>query len=1089
MKHLRCSDSNQMLSSKVVLASAGTGKTHELTSRVISLLLADTKPGSILATTFTRKAAAEIRHRILARLLSGQSGGLNKASVSKALDILRYPNELSVTTIDGFALRIYQLLEPELSSLGGNVSLDNQLLLQIHEEALEDVIDNCDESQLALLLDSLSSRDHTHTIFHTLSKQAQHNLPSLFSLADNSNAWDGFLPDDERLSETELNRSASLLASLTLPTTAKNTPHTYWKLARDTLQLSISKNDWEGFLSNGLVSSLNQGKESYARTEISAHWKSVLTPLINHAVSECLLAHHRKTLALKELLTKYHASLEQHKAHAGVFTFSDITTHLLKHGAFEHDVMLDLYYRLQQTFDHMLIDEFQDTSVEQFRWLYPLLDELLSGSGSVFLVGDIKQSLYSWRGAEPTLIHSLDSIWPQLQVCRRSKNYRSSPAVLNVVNTVFQSLSTSQSLDRHVADEFTRSFDTHTAHHSHIPGIVRVISDRNTGTKTLESYDDDDTQFTARAELVASRVLKLLADCPRATVGILVRRNSQITPIIAALEKRGVGAAYEGGDVLTECSCVDTAVQALQLAACSDDRVSAYRFRMSPFARVLRTDTCSDDDLATTVLYLVEDIGVGGLLAMFRNACHAEMNQHSLDRFEQAIDLADFIDAQEQSFDLYYYIRTLRSKQIHDPSPRRVTVTTTHKAKGLEYDAVILADLDSRWRYRSGDPVVLRESITSPPHAIGACPNDLVRQIDPRYANAYSEAKSRYLMEELCNLYVAMTRAVHVLEMIVPVPKKTKKGEFSTPLCASTFLCQTLLDEHDRDTLFQSEHGDVVWSSFHGAHESEWATYKRNAVRSDTAQPQDSSERTLIPLEKPSHTPYWRLAHITPSRFNTSMWNDHCAISHPQHMTPLSNPITAPNTASQPSHALTPEAWGIIWHALLERIDWWHPGIGLSVLDSISDAASSIAQNVNAQAKDIVEASRQMMETLDASPHLQQLLTNRNTENTIAVAVDKERTFACTVNLPQRVLVTGRFDRVVTARRADTCTLSHAHIIDYKSGYTSQESRTKSAPSLISQLQLYIRAFAEMHRCDRTVVRGTLAFVDSDTVIDVPQVE
>ena len=108
---------------------------------------------------------------------------------------------------------------------------------------------------------------------------------------------------------------------------------------------------------------------------------------------------------------------------------------------FEEDLVTveELYFRLAARFQHYLIDEFQDTSVSQWRNLALMVEEALSQGGSLFYVGDKKQAIYSFRGGESQLFDALQVQLSKfnLETMALDKNYRSAPAIINFNNRVF----------------------------------------------------------------------------------------------------------------------------------------------------------------------------------------------------------------------------------------------------------------------------------------------------------------------------------------------------------------------------------------------------------------------------------------------------------------------------------------------------------------------------------------------------------------------------------------------------------------------------------------------------------------------------
>ena len=99
----------------------------------------------------------------------------------------------------------------------------------------------------------------------------------------------------------------------------------------------------------------------------------------------------------------------------------------------------ELYFRLAARFQHYLIDEFQDTSLSQWRNLSSMVEEALSHGGSLFYVGDKKQAIYSFRGGDSRLFDGLQSQLGDfnVQTMNLDKNYRSCPEIINFNNQVF----------------------------------------------------------------------------------------------------------------------------------------------------------------------------------------------------------------------------------------------------------------------------------------------------------------------------------------------------------------------------------------------------------------------------------------------------------------------------------------------------------------------------------------------------------------------------------------------------------------------------------------------------------------------------
>ena len=145
--------------------------------------------------------------------------------------------------------------------------------------------------------------------------------------------------------------------------------------------------------------------------------------------------------ALNELVGIYEKSKKALYMDDSELSFSDVTS-LVHFILNELDDSEFLYFRLDAQIEHMLLDEFQDTSIVQYEILKPLINEITSGSGifengSFFFVGDVKQSIYRFRGGVSALFESVKNE-QHTEVDQLVTNYRSQKEVVSFVNTVFK---------------------------------------------------------------------------------------------------------------------------------------------------------------------------------------------------------------------------------------------------------------------------------------------------------------------------------------------------------------------------------------------------------------------------------------------------------------------------------------------------------------------------------------------------------------------------------------------------------------------------------------------------------------------------
>jgi len=581
-----------------VHASAGTGKTWLLVTRILRLLLAGARPDSILAVTFTRKAAAEMQQRVTERLhalmcadettlddMLEQCGiQPNTSTRIRARQLyeenLFNPYTLRATTFHAFCQELLQRfpleagISPgfELSEATGMLeqqardALVNESSNPDHpiNQALDRLTEGCDglgNTQTALR-SFLSHRSDWWAYIQGQSEPLSYASRQLQLLLDIDSKQDplGSFPDDAQRARI---RTFGVLLARNV--TASNTQHA--SLLAGALEADLTPDEFlntitPAFLTGtGKPRSRKSGKTQCKR--LGEQDEQTFIMLHEQICDELLDIKDRKSryntltssvawiTAGMQLLTHYQRIKQEQR----LLDFSDLewkACELLNQSSHASWIQ----YKLDTRIDHLLVDEFQDTNPTQWRLLLPLLQELAAGhddrARSVFLVGDKKQSIYSFRRANPALLGEA-SDWLREHLQANSypldASRRSAQAIVDCVNTVFGTELLRQRLD---------GFNEHT---THLPGmygrveLLPLMTSADTGiteeTATVlrnplhtPRVTHEDQRYASEAKMIASRIQALIQNKTVVTKDNLTRAL-HYGDIIILLRQRTHASAYE----------------------------------------------------------------------------------------------------------------------------------------------------------------------------------------------------------------------------------------------------------------------------------------------------------------------------------------------------------------------------------------------------------------------------------------------------------------------------------------------------------------------------------------------------------------
>lgn len=805
----------------MILASAGSGKTYALTTRFVRLLAGGAPPERVVALTFTRKAAGEFFDEILNRLAGAAMDAERAARLATEVGrpeltahsfraLLRVMVDamprLNLGTLDGFFSRMVQAFPLELG-LGGDFQL------------LEDAVGQQERQRvLALLFQAGVAQREARQDFMEAFKRATYGVEEKAL----QRRLDGFL--DEH-GETYL--------AAPDPAAWGNVARIWpqgnaWLEQADTMEQAVERcrtllpwgdcNDRQrgvlaGWLDAMLVWEVGSSLPAAANTPVKnilAHWAALLAgtaempvggkrmafgPEAGRALAgvvQALLAaeFNRKleiTRGIHAVVRLYEERYDKEVRRAGRLTFADVQR-LLQPVADDPGAALRrqwLDWRLDARFDHWLLDEFQDTSREQWRILQPLIDEAVQdpeGARSFFYVGDVKQAIYGWRGGDARLFREIFDHYnrgatPVIAEQHLAKSWRSAPPVIALVNAVCGAeAALGEIVPAPVVSRWMQEWQDHESAHADLSGHA-----------ALHWADDEEARWAKTLEILTT----VDAANRGLTVAVLVQTNRRGAELAEYLRAEGGLAAVAESDLHVAYDNPFTAalLALIRWAAHPGDTFAAETVAMTPLA-ALRAELGGDGgaEVSRGVLREVHAEGFAGALANWVRRLTpglAADDAFSRMRARQLVDAARAFD-ETGSRDVDEFLTWMERHTLREAeSPGVVRVMTVHKAKGLGFDVVVLPDLQGNSVAQRRQGLAVHRDANQVVDWVLDLPNKAMAEIDPVLRAQMEEEVADSSYEALCKLYVALTRAKRALHVVIEPVGKSRSRNYPRLLTAA----------------------------------------------------------------------------------------------------------------------------------------------------------------------------------------------------------------------------------------------------------------------------------------------------------------
>ncbi len=823
-KHLYGRDSSVALS-----ASAGSGKTYALTTRLLALLLDGLSPSEIVAITFTRLAANEIRKKLFERIVALEKGSpaevdlfsrvLKKESdeiISSAKRLkrllVRQFSLLQISTIHSFFTRIIRSFPGKIGVVDFTVIEEAEKkalvrdsverfyrLLERQNRLLERVYDffsSYRERKIATAASVRKIHEDVSDAYY-LMKEIREIVPGttdgvekIFKEKKSALLSPGF---ERKVLDfnTSIQRMLAFKSRRNLEKFSSDL-HSFVTYRNIPNLLKLSP--FVQYAQSGLVNYLHYGLRELPDTE-EDEFRAAFLDIWRDLQSYTQLEMHYFIHVWFDIYTRIEEYYRELKLSGQCIDYADIER-LAGEILAGMDGIESLVYRLDSGMRYILIDEFQDTSEHQWSVLRYIVDGALERGGTLFYVGDVKQSIYRWRGGEPALFRKAqrDLALPEENL---PYTYRQNRILLDFVNRVFGT----------IADRILPAY----GYKEQLYPPAGPEAER--GFVHIETYDD-------REELLSGIIGHITGLQKNGVslndIAVLCRRNAEIEEVEKILKENSLPFSSVGKTRIMDDYCSMDVLSILRFVVNHREELHLAGILRTPVFRKDYEELAGLEDetgrITLAVLKrkdpdtyerLTELLGVSRytvpsdfLLNLYRKwnmySVYPEKRDVLNDFYEcacrfmessQRATIPDFVAYLEENSDTL----TLRVGEAHG-----VTVQTIHASKGLEYHTVIVPYLSKSFGLSlNGSLLYLRDETGAVQHYVLGH-RMYVDYFADREAleRMKTEAELSYRIDEINALYVALTRAC---ENLVILPLAGKRGKsIGTVLCDAVKSCYSV---------------------------------------------------------------------------------------------------------------------------------------------------------------------------------------------------------------------------------------------------------------------------------------------------------
>ena len=1076
---------SDLLPNKIIRASAGTGKTHALSNRYLVLLVSGVDCQTILATTFTKKGAGEILDRIVQRLSAAALSDLAAQKLTAELDfkvsrehatkvlheLLKNLHRLEISTLDGFFNRVAKAFSLELGLPPIWDLVDEQQIQMLRAEAVQTVLQFEELETLRHVMDKGESNRRIQSLL-------LETVDDLYSDFRNSNfdAWDQLGEPNGWLTSTELE---------TISMEAGQRQYEKNVKAWDKFHQQIFAQDWAEMAESTLIQNVLDGNFKFGRSPLPEDGLAMIQQLIPHCRAWIIQRLQLRNLATRQLLQSFGTEFESAKSRLGQLFFDDISDRLkdfVNGGTTEQ-----FSFRLDHQIQHLMLDEFQDTSPIQWSIIAPFAHQVTRDGEpgrSFFCVGDMKQAIYGWRGGVAEIFNVAEKSLPNLKEADPLvKSYRSSPVVIDFVNEMFGNLNRylcKDDVSNNAVHGWSDWFQTHETDRTDYPGHVTIEYAANCDDQLAKtnSASKDSVRNQNVIDAVVDRIKHLIENAPLgSSIGVLTRTNKAVGEIIFALQSAKVAASEEGGNPLTDSAAVEMILSAFHLADHPGDDLARYHVSHGPLAELFDLNPEGDSNRkengkavaagAATVRRMILEQGFGRTVEQMANRLAPQCTKRERLRLQHLVELgyADPQDEQRWSLRPRRFVEYVREKKVADASAAQVRVMTIHKAKGLEFDSVVLPMFKSGSVGLAGQSPKIVIDRDGPAERAKMVTRHISQKhqkfLSDEIQEAFAEEQKRRVREAMCLLYVALTRAAHALHVIVSCGVKPDGNTSGSVILAA------MTEDAKREKGVIYESGDAHWFDKLARPANEDAAEEEVLAKFYSSSRIDRRENA-VQIELNSRR---GVSNVAPSALEGGDLVD------------LRDVLSAGEDIMAMTH-------GTLLHACFEKVQW---------LDQVVPTEEELLRHLDKTPASTVakrKAIKEFFNAIEKGSFTSLLNFQRYREQYLVqfsdarnrMEVFTERRFAATIpSAETTTMIEGVVDRLVLVYENDV--LVAADVIDFKSDAIGQHELAAKVATYSPQLSAYREAISISLGIPLASISTRLAFISTGDVIHLDMIE